>query len=64
VTSVLLVSVLLGLSGLLAYRAVQRMERAATTVASLDPGPWREVSADIRRVSDELAHRVGDRIDR
>jgi hypothetical protein len=64
VTTVLLVSVLLGLSGLLAFRALQQLERATATVSTLDPDPWREVSRHIHQVTDELSLRIGDRIDR
>jgi hypothetical protein len=63
VTSVLLVSVLLGLAGLLAFRAVQRIEAATATLTLLDPGPWRQVSDHIQQATEELSLRIGDRID-
>lgn len=63
-TSVLIVSVVLAVSGLLAYRAVQHVEQATAVVATLDPAPWREVSGHIHQVTDELSLRIGDRTDR
>ena len=62
--SVLVVFGLLGLSGLLAHRSMQRMERATVTVAGLDPAGWHEVTDQIAEVTDELGRRIADRIDR
>ena len=55
---------LLALSGLLAHRSIHRLERATAIVVGLEPSTWHRVTAQIDEVTDELATRIADRIDR
>jgi hypothetical protein len=64
VISVLVALVLLAVSGALALVALRWMEQATAVVSRLDPGTWRDVTAEMVEVTDGLRLAVAERIDR
>lgn len=55
---------LLAVSGALAYRSLQQLERSTLVVARLDPQEWTTVTSQMTEATEVLRACISDRIDR